>query len=43
MIVKDDKKSLIFSIDLGDRDKDRVSYEIGDCRYKITIEKIPNY
>jgi len=40
IIVRDDKKSLCFCINLGDKDKDRFAYENGDNKYRITIEKI---
>lgn len=40
IMVGEDKKSLIFCINFGDKLKDRVSYERGDNMYRIKIEKI---
>lgn len=37
---KGDKKALLFCVNLGDRDNDRVAYERGDNLYRIIIEKI---
>lgn len=43
IFVKSDKKSLIFCINLGDKQKDRFKYERGDNLYRIIIEKINQY
>ena len=40
LMVKNDKKSLVFVINLGDKTENRVAYERGDDSYKIIIEKI---
>jgi len=40
IMVAEDKQSLIFCVNLGDKLKDRVAYERGDNMYKIKIEKI---
>jgi hypothetical protein len=39
-MVRKDKQSLVFCVNLGDRLKDRVSYENGDNMYRVIIEKI---
>lgn len=40
IMVREDKKSLVFGVHLGDRLKNRVAYECGDNRYKVIIEKL---
>lgn len=40
IMVRRDKKSLVFSVNFGDRLKDRVVYEHVDNMYKVIIEKI---
>lgn len=40
IMVGNDKKSLVFCVNLGDREKDRISYEKGDTLYRVVIEKI---
>jgi len=40
IMVRKDKQSLVFCVNLGDRLKDRVSYENGDNMYRVIIEKI---
>ena len=40
IMVGKDKESLIFCVNLGDKNKDRVAYERGDNSYKVVIEKI---
>lgn len=40
VMVREDKKSLVFCVNLGDREKDRVAYANGDNAYKVIIEKI---
>ena len=39
IMVRDDKKSLVFCLNLGDKN-DRASFEIGKNKYKVIIEKI---
>ena len=39
LMVKNDKKSLVFAINLGDKIENRIAYERGDDIYKIIIEK----
>lgn len=39
IMVRDDKKSLVFLINLGDKNN-RVAFEIGKNKYKVIIEKI---
>jgi len=39
-MVAKDEKSLMFCVNLGDKEKDRVAYECGKQSYKIIIEKI---
>ena len=40
LMVAKDEKSLMFCVNLGDKEKDRVAYECGKQSYKIIIEKI---
>lgn len=40
IMVREDKKSLVFCVNLGDRLKDSVAWERGDNLYKVIIEKI---
>lgn len=40
IMVGKDKKSLVFCINLGDKQKDKVAYDKGDNLYRIRIEKI---
>lgn len=40
IMVRKDKKSLTFCVNLGDKSKDRLAYERGDNMYKVIIEKI---
>ena len=40
IMVRDDKKSLVFCVNLGDKEKDRVDYECGKNAYKVIIEPI---
>jgi hypothetical protein len=40
IMVRKDKKSLIFCVNFGDKMKDRVAYENGDNMYRVVIEKI---
>lgn len=40
IMAGEDKTSLLFCINLGDKLKDRVAYERGDDMYRIRIEKI---
>ncbi len=40
IIVRKDKKSLMFAVNLGDKQKDRAAYERGDDLYRVVIEKI---
>ena len=40
LMVGSNKKSLMFGVNLGDRDKDRVAWERGDSLYRVIIEKI---
>jgi hypothetical protein len=39
IMVSSDQKSLVFAVNLGDKEKDIVAYERGDDLYKIKIEK----
>jgi hypothetical protein len=39
-MVRNDKKSLVFCVNFGDKFKDRVDYERGDNMYKVIIEKL---
>lgn len=40
IMVRNDRQSLVFCVNLGDKLKDRVAYECGDNSYKVIIEKI---
>lgn len=40
LMVRSDKQSLIFIVNLGDKLKDRTAYERGDNMYKVIIEKL---
>ena len=40
LMVRKDKQSLVFTINLGDRINNRVAYERGDHIYKVVIEKV---
>lgn len=40
LMVKNDKKSLFFCVNLGDKSKDRVAYHSGVNVYRVIIEKI---
>ena len=40
IIVGKNKTSLIFGVNLIDRSKDRVGYEIGNSMYRVVVEKI---
>lgn len=42
IMVGQDKQSLLFCVNLGDKLKDRGAYERGDNMYRIRIEKIIN-
>lgn len=39
LMVAKDKKTLLFAVNLGDRDKDRDAYERGGNLYIVRIEK----
>jgi hypothetical protein len=40
IMVKNDKKSLVFCLNLFDKSKDRVDTECGNNVYRVIIEKI---
>lgn len=42
ILVRDDKKSLCFCIDMFDKRKNIHTPERNDCLYRITVEKIIN-
>ncbi len=40
IMAREDKQSLVFCVNLGDKSRDRVAYERGDNKYRIIIERI---
>ncbi len=40
ILVGKNKTSLIFGVNLTDRSKDRVGYEIGNNMYRVVVEKV---
>jgi hypothetical protein len=40
IMVGSDKKSLIFCVNLADKNENRVAYECGDNIYRVVVEKI---
>jgi len=40
LIVRKDRESLVFAVNFGNRDIDRLAWERGDSLYRVIIEKI---